>query len=102
MFSTQLRQSEGSGFKSRSGQIAYLRGVKYRLSTLGTGDVPRGIFVVSRLYSCVQQSSHKLQKCITNKMCGGYCLGLGNTHSMASTISTRIRNPLVQRQAITT
>ena len=42
MVSTQVRQSEGSGFKSRSGQIAYFHGVKTRLSTLGTGDVPRG------------------------------------------------------------
>ena len=38
----RYRQSEGSGFKSRSGQIAYLHGVKTRLSKLGTGDVPRG------------------------------------------------------------
>ena len=53
MFSTQLRQSECSGFKSRSGQIAYCHGVKYRLSTLGNGDVPHGISVVSRLFSCV-------------------------------------------------
>ena len=42
MVGTQVRQSEGSGFKSRSGQIAYFHGVKTRLSTLGTGDVPRG------------------------------------------------------------
>ena len=42
MVSTQVRQSEGSGFKSWSGQIAYFHGVKNRLSTLGTGDVPRG------------------------------------------------------------
>ena len=42
MVSTQVRQSEGSGFKSRSGQIAYFHGVKIRLSTLGTVDVPRG------------------------------------------------------------
>ena len=42
MVSTQVRQSEGSRFKSRSGQIAYFHGVKTRLSTLGTGDVPRG------------------------------------------------------------
>ena len=42
MVSTQVRQSEGSGFKSRSGQIAYSHGVKTRLSTLGTGDVPHG------------------------------------------------------------
>ena len=42
MVRTQVRQSEGSGFKSRSGQIAYFHGVKIRLSTLGTGDVPRG------------------------------------------------------------
>ena len=42
MVSTQVRQSEGSGFKSQSGQIAYSHGVKIRLSTLGTGDVPRG------------------------------------------------------------
>ena len=37
-----LQVSEVSGFKSRSGQIAYFHGVKTRLSTLGTGDVPRG------------------------------------------------------------
>ena len=41
MVSTQVRQSEDSGFKSQSGQIAYFHGVKNRLSTLGTGDVPR-------------------------------------------------------------
>ena len=29
------RQSEGSGFKFRSGQISYVHGVKTRLSTLG-------------------------------------------------------------------
>ena len=34
--------NRGSGFKFRSGQIAYFHGVKIRLSTLGTGDVPRG------------------------------------------------------------
>ena len=28
--------------KVRGGQIAYCHGVKTRLSTLGTGDVPRG------------------------------------------------------------
>ena len=39
MVRTQVRQSEGPGFKSRSGQIAYFHGVKTRLSTLGTGDV---------------------------------------------------------------
>ena len=32
----------GSNPKSRSGQIAYFHGVKTRLSTLGTGDVPCG------------------------------------------------------------
>ena len=37
-----VRQSEGSGFKSRSGEIAYFHGVKNQVSTLGTGDVPRG------------------------------------------------------------
>ena len=44
MVSTQVCQSEGSGFKSRtrSGQIAYFHGVKTRLSILGAGDVPRG------------------------------------------------------------
>ena len=42
MVSTQVRQSEGLGFKSPSGQIAYFHGVKTRLSILGTGDVPRG------------------------------------------------------------
>ena len=36
MVSTQVRQSEDSGFKSRSGQIAYFHGVKTRLSTLDT------------------------------------------------------------------
>ena len=40
MVNTQVRQSEGSGFKSQSGQIAYFHGIKTRLSTLGTGDVP--------------------------------------------------------------
>ena len=30
MVSTQVRQSEGLGFKSRSGQIAYFQGVKTR------------------------------------------------------------------------
>ena len=34
--SSQLRQSEGSGFKSRSGQIAYFHGVNTRLSTDST------------------------------------------------------------------
>ena len=42
MVSTRVRQFEGSGFRSRCGQIAYFHGVKTRLSTLGTGDVPRG------------------------------------------------------------
>ena len=42
MVSTHVRQSKGSGFESRSGQIAYFHGVKTRLSTLGTGDVPLG------------------------------------------------------------
>ena len=42
MVSMQVRQSEGPGFKSWPGQIAYFHGVKTRLSTLGTGDVPRG------------------------------------------------------------
>ena len=42
MVSTQVRQYEGSGLKSRSGQIAYFHGVKTRLSTLWTGGVPRG------------------------------------------------------------
>ena len=37
-----ISMPEGPGFKSRSGQIAYFHGVKTRLSTLGTGDVPRG------------------------------------------------------------
>ena len=40
--SMQVSQSEVSGFKSRSGQIAYFHDVKTRLSTFGTGDVPRG------------------------------------------------------------
>ena len=42
MDNTQVHQSEGPEFKSWSGQIAYFHGVKIRLSTLGTGDVPRG------------------------------------------------------------
>ena len=37
-----VRQSEGPGLKSRSGDIAYFHGVKTSLSTLGTGDVSRG------------------------------------------------------------
>ena len=41
MVGIQVCQSEGLGFKS-PGQIAYFHGVKTRLSTLGTGDVPRG------------------------------------------------------------
>ena len=41
MVSTQVRQSVGPGFKSRSGQIAYFHCVKTRLSTLETGDDPR-------------------------------------------------------------
>ena len=46
--SAQVRQSEGSGFKSRSGQIAYFHGAKTRLSTLGTGDVTFLVFLVVR------------------------------------------------------
>ena len=42
MARTRVRQSEGPGFKSRSGQIVYFHGVKTRLSTSGTGDVPHG------------------------------------------------------------
>ena len=42
MVSTQVRESEGPGFKSRSGQIAHFHGVKTRLSAVGTGGVPRG------------------------------------------------------------
>ena len=44
MVSMQVRQSEVKSryVKSRSGQIVYFQGVKTRLSTLGTGDVPRG------------------------------------------------------------
>ena len=37
-----VRQAEGPRIDSQSGQIAYFHGVKKRLSTLGTGDVPRG------------------------------------------------------------
>ena len=43
MVSTQVSQCEGPGSKSRSGQLVYFHGVKTRLSTLGTGDVPRGL-----------------------------------------------------------
>ena len=32
----------GPGYKSRSGQTVYFHVAKTRLSTLGTGDVPRG------------------------------------------------------------
>ena len=39
---TQVRQSEGPGFNPRSGQIVSFHGVKTRLSTIGTGDIPRG------------------------------------------------------------
>ena len=56
MVSTQVRQSEGSGFKSRSGQIAYFRGVKTRLSTLGTGDVPRGSDSTKNSRACLWQN----------------------------------------------
>ena len=42
MVNTQVRQSKSPRFKSRSGQIAYFHGVKTTLSTLGTGDIPRG------------------------------------------------------------
>ena len=42
MVRTQVCQCEGSGLKSQYGHITYLHGVKIRLSTLGTGDVPRG------------------------------------------------------------
>ena len=38
----QVRQSQDPGFKSRCRQIAHFHGVKIRLSTLGTGDVPCG------------------------------------------------------------
>ena len=50
MVSTQVRQSKGSGLKSRSGQIAYCHGVKTRLSTSGTGDVPRGSEFTKKQY----------------------------------------------------
>ena len=42
MVSTQVRQSAGSGFKSRSGQIANFHGVKPGSQQIGAGDVPRG------------------------------------------------------------
>ena len=42
VFSMQVRQFKGPGFKCRSGQIAYFHGVKTRLATLGTGDVDCG------------------------------------------------------------
>ena len=39
----KVSESKDSVLEStRSGQIAYCHGVKTRLSTLGTGDVPRG------------------------------------------------------------
>ena len=41
MVRMQVRQSEGTGLKSRSEQIAYFRGLKTRISTLGAGDIPR-------------------------------------------------------------
>ena len=40
----RVRQSEGSGFHSRPGQIACFHGVKTRLSTLATGDFPLGLY----------------------------------------------------------
>ena len=43
MVSTQIHQSDGPGIKSRPGRIAFFYGVKTRLSTLGAGDVPRGL-----------------------------------------------------------
>ena len=54
MVSTQdAMQSEGMGFKSRYGQIAYFHGVKTRLSTLGTGDVPRGLDSTQNSRACL-------------------------------------------------
>ena len=38
MVSTQVRQSEGSGLKSRSGQIAYFHGVKTKNQALKIRD----------------------------------------------------------------
>ena len=39
-----------------SGQIAYFHGVKTRLSTLGTGDVPRGSDC--RMHACMHACTH--------------------------------------------
>ena len=45
MVNTQVRQSEGSAFKSQSGQIAYFHGCKnHQALNIGTGDVPRGSY----------------------------------------------------------
>ena len=57
MVSTQVRQSERSGFKSRSGQIAYFHGVKTRLSTLWTGVM---FLVVRTPCKTVGPVSHKI------------------------------------------
>ena len=60
MVSMQVRQSEGSGFKSWSGQIVYFHGVKTRLSTLVTGDVPRGSDSTSNSRACLTKfGGHK-------------------------------------------
>ena len=56
MVSTQVRQSEGSWFKSRSGQIAYSHGVNTRLSTLWTGDVPRGSDSAQNSRACLRHN----------------------------------------------
>ena len=42
MARNQVGQCKGPGCNPRFGQITYFLGVKTRLSTLGTGDVPLG------------------------------------------------------------
>ena len=60
MVSMQVRQSEGSGFKSRSGQIAYFHGVKTRFSTLGTGETVVMFLVVRTPRKTVGPVSDKI------------------------------------------
>ena len=53
MFSTQVRQSKGQGFKSRS---ACFHVAKTKLSTLGTDDVPRGSDSTENGGACLSQN----------------------------------------------
>ena len=49
-------------FKSRSGQIAHFHGVKIRLSTLGTGDVPRGSDSTWNSRACLTKYDNTIER----------------------------------------